>query len=111
MSPLHALRPCSYPGCTALVSTGGRCAAHVRTQAEVEYRRWYQTDEWRRIRKDQLIKQPWCEDHLAGGEYVIATDVDHVRPHRGDRAVFMGGPFKSLCHSCHSKKTMREVMQ
>jgi 5-methylcytosine-specific restriction protein A len=39
---------------------------------------------------------------------VQATDVDHVVPHRGDIKLFMTGELQSLCHSCHSRKTIAE---
>lgn len=110
MSPYRSARPCTYPGCTELVTSGSRCGAHVEVYHKQGYRAWYQSPEWRRIRADQLQAQPWCEDCKARGEMTLATDVDHVIPHRGDVKVFMSGPFRSLCHSCHSKKTIREVM-
>lgn len=38
-----------------------------------------------------------------------ATDVDHVRPHRGDRELlFAADNVQSLCHVCHSRKTATE---
>ena len=107
--PGRFARQCSHPGCTALVYQGNRCAAHVEVYHDQNYRAWYRSPEWARIRKQQLLEQPWCEDCRAAGKLELATDVDHVIPHRGDRNIFMSGPFRSLCHSCHSKKTVREV--
>jgi 5-methylcytosine-specific restriction enzyme A len=38
-----------------------------------------------------------------------ATDVDHIRPHRGDRELLYDPTnVQSLCHSCHSRKTASE---
>ncbi|MCR8827199.1 HNH endonuclease [Photobacterium sp. TY 1-4] len=39
-----------------------------------------------------------------------ATDVDHITPHKGDRRLFFDqSNWQSLCKSCHSRKTAREV--
>lgn len=108
--PTLAMRPCSHPGCTALVARGSRCGAHVRTQTETNYRRWYQTDKWKQIRRAQLLKEPWCALCLRKDQWVQATDVDHIQPHRGNESLFYAGPFQSLCHRCHSSKTRREVI-
>lgn len=109
MSPTRALRQCTYPGCGALVSHGSRCAAHAEAWHNQDYRAWYRTDRWRQIRAQQLLIQPWCEECRKGGRMVVATDVDHIEPHRGDESRFYGGPFQSLCHRCHSRKTQRET--
>jgi hypothetical protein len=39
----------------------------------------------------------------------VATECDHIQPHRGDPVKFYSGPFQSLCKSCHSKKTDQEI--
>lgn len=108
--PNAALRPCNYPGCGALV-VKGYCESHVGERPSV-MRKWqylYDTARWKRIRRMQLAREPWCADHLAKGEYVVATDVDHREPHRGDVAKFFAGPFDSRCKPCHSRKTAAEV--
>ena len=65
--------------------------------------------EWRKIRAAQLAAYPWCARCLDDDVYRLATEVDHVEPHRGDREKFLRGPFESLCKSHHSRKTAREV--
>jgi 5-methylcytosine-specific restriction protein A len=38
-----------------------------------------------------------------------ATDLDHIVPHKGDMVLFWSpGNWQSLCHACHSRKTMME---
>jgi 5-methylcytosine-specific restriction endonuclease McrA len=37
-----------------------------------------------------------------------ADTVDHVKPHRGDPALFWHGELQSLCASCHSMHKQRE---
>ena len=43
------------------------------------------------------------------GRPVNATDVDHVRPHKGKQQPFFDATnLQSLCHACHSRKTATE---
>ena len=45
-----------------------------------------------------------CHDH---GYLTVATQVDHVIPHRGDMSLFWNqGNWQALCQSCHSRKTL-----
>lgn len=64
--------------------------------------RLYKTSKWRRdLRPWQLKRQPLCY-HC--GE--PATDVDHVTPHDGNWRLFTDRRnLRSLCRSCHSRKT------
>ena len=62
---------------------------------------------WERIRAEYLELEPWCRFHLAQGEYVRATEVDHIVPRRA------GGTddhtnLRSLCKSHHSRRTAIE---
>ncbi len=66
---------------------------------------------WRKpngIRERQLQEQPLCEECIQRGITEIATDVDHVIPHKGDMDAFLSGELRSLCHPCHSRKTLKE---
>ena len=109
--PNSAMRPCSYPGCPALVQHG-RCEQHAEAPRPVynrdpERQRLYDR-KWQMRRRLQLSKYPWCADCLAQGRYTAATDVHHINPHRGDPTIFITSPLISLCHSCHSKVTNGE---
>ena len=109
--PSAALKPCSYAGCTNLVRSG-RCPDHPAPNTFVrdsDTQRLYNTLRWRKIRALQLQCEPWCADCLSHEIYTPATDVDHVIPHRGNEQLFYSGRLQSLCHSCHSSKTAREV--
>lgn len=108
------LRPCRHPGCCELVSEG-YCDAHRprgdRRSEESQSWRWlYFTDEWRdELRPTQLMCEPFCRECAKRGLRVKATDVDHIVDHKGDLALFRDpANLESLCHSCHSRKTMRE---
>ncbi len=64
---------------------------------------------WRKARAAYLRKHPLCKAHLDRGEIAAATDVDHIKPHRGAKALFWDSSnWQSLCHACHSEKTARE---
>lgn len=113
---MKPLRPCRHPGCGVLVP-GGYCAAHQPKPAErsEEARSWrwmYGTDTWKRLRAAQLLEEPFCRECARRGLRTQATDVDHIRDHKGDWDIFTDqGNLESLCHSCHSRKTAREQRQ
>ena len=64
---MKPLRPCRHPGCGVLVS-GGYCAAHQppkeeRRSAESQAWRWmYRTEDWKLLRGDQLLREPFCRE-------------------------------------------------
>lgn len=115
------LRPCRHPGCCALVS-GGYCAAHKpkdaarRSESSRSWRWMYSTPEWTDdLRPGQLLREPFCREcavRYPPGDprrRTRAAEVDHIIPHNGDWAVFTDREnLQSLCHSCHSRKTMAE---
>lgn len=80
-------------------------------KARAPWRAWYQTPQWAAIRKRQLAAEPWCRMCAEADMRTRARVVDHVKPHRGDRALFFGGPFQSLCKRCHdSAKQQAETL-
>ena len=68
--------------------------------------KFYHTNAWRRLRQSQLWDEPLCR--MCGKE---ATDVDHVKPMADGGNPWDKDNLQSLCHSCHSRKTMRELNQ
>ena len=110
--PSRPNTPCRHPGCAALVPYGQKyCEKHRNLHPEENRsaaRRGYGS-RWNKARKKYLVAHPLCVECMKHGRYVKATDVDHIIPHRGDRALFWDqGNWQALCHSCHSKKTARE---
>ena len=101
--PLAAPRPCTYPGCRALVARG-RCEAHAYPDI-AEDRPKYHTAYWRSVRAAQLRRKPFCERCLETGAAIPAQDVHH-RDGNSDNDAEEN--LESLCHSCHSSHTARE---
>lgn len=115
------LKPCRRVGCSALVRGGGYCDKHRRTDQKIrrdtqgergrsgEWHGLYYTTRWREMRAVQLITEPYCRECGRHGVRVPATDVDHIVPHRGNKRLFYDATnLQSLCHSCHSRKTIAE---
>lgn len=115
--PSRAKRPCGHMSCPALVSAGDGplCPDHKRkrTKSNNEHReRRYDGSmygaRWRKARRVYLGRNPWC---VAAGCPEPANEVDHIVPHRGDTKVFWDrSNWQALCKSCHSSKTMSEIM-
>lgn len=68
-----------------------------------EWSALYKTERWRQLRDAQLAAHPWCK---CGHK---ATEVDHIKPHRGDPALFYDpNNLDSACNPCHMAKTRRD---
>lgn len=64
---------------------------------------------WRKIRNAKMKEQPLCEPCQVIGRTTLATEVDHITPHRGDWALFFSPKnLQSICKPCHSRKTATE---
>lgn len=108
------LRPCRKPGCPALTREG-YCPAHKPKQAarreSAQWHGWYLLPVWTDdLRPTQLLQEPFCRACARKGIRTRATDVDHVQDHKGNWARFIDrSNLESLCHSCHSRKTMLDL--
>ena len=108
------LRPCRKLGCANLTREG-YCAAHKgfarARRVSAAWHGWYRLPVWRQeLRPQQLLREPFCRMCAAQGKRVRATEVDHIEPHRGRWSRFADpNNLQSLCHTCHSAKTMREL--
>ena len=112
MMPTKPKVPCKHPGCPNLVPVGKKyCDDHkplhpeeIRSGSSRGYGR-----QWQKARKQYLEVHPLCVECMKQGQYVRATDVDHIIPHRGDPDLFWDqSNWQPLCHSHHSQKTRRE---
>lgn len=107
------MRPCNKPGCRELTSDG-YCDAHKQTERtydlnrESAAKRGYNS-QWRKARTGWLRKHPLCAACEVKGILTAASEVDHIKPHRGDKLLFWDRlNWQSLCKPCHSAKTVRE---
>lgn len=110
--PSRPKTPCRHPGCAALVPYGTKYCDKHRSLHPEDIRsagsRGYGTA-WNRARKRYLETHPLCVECMKQGRYVKATDVDHIKPHRGDSVLFWDqSNWQSLCHRHHSIKTRNE---
>lgn len=71
------------------------------------------TNDWLRARLRHLAKEPFCRAcALAERSTVVATEVDHIVPHRGNKRLFWDATnWQSLCKSCHSRKSRSEQIE
>lgn len=109
----RAKKECRKIGCRELV-TAGYCPAHEKGAKRVREERRESSNNrgydssWRRERVGFLRRYPLCRICLEAGRVVPATEIDHIIPHRGDRALFWDrSNWQALCKSCHSSKTAR----
>lgn len=112
---LKPLRPCRHPGCPVLTREGW-CDKHrpkYKRRVSAAYHGWYLLPIWTdRLRPEQLLREPFCRECARLGLRTEATVVDHVRPHRGDWALFVDpANHQSLCKHHHDQKTAREQAQ
>lgn len=65
--------------------------------------------EWRKVRAAYLVVNPVCVVCERGGRVVAATEVDHIKAHKGDPQLFWDeNNWQALCKPCHSRKTVSE---
>lgn len=80
----------------------------AKRRAEKPWRAWYNTPEWKAVRRAQLERQPLCERCLRQSKRVKASVVNHVGRHGGNWQRFINGPFESTCKPCHDSAIQRE---
>jgi 5-methylcytosine-specific restriction protein A len=109
---------CAKPGCSEL-TLSRYCQKHEYlsvSQDEKDKRAEYDRgrgsassrgydSRWRGVRLAKLKQDPLCEDCRGIGLTVLATDVDHID---GNVSNLSPDNLRSLCHACHSRKTIRE---
>lgn len=103
-------RPCRHGGCMTL-TTEGYCDKHkedMHPKRDSSSARLY-GHKWRKESKQFLASHPYCAECARQGRHTLATEVDHIKPHRGNLKLFWDRKnWQGLCHSCHSTKTAKE---
>lgn len=112
--PFAPRRPCTWPGCGKLTDTG-RCEQHRKQERkEIDKRRGTAAKrgydaKWKVARDWYLRNHPLCVMCHSAGMIVAATVVDHIKAHKGDKALFWDRDnWQALCKRCHDSKTARE---
>jgi 5-methylcytosine-specific restriction protein A len=72
----------------------------------------YNNTRWKQLRRVQLKNYPLCMLCQREGRVALASVVDHITPHKGNKLLFWD--FKnvqSLCYTCHnSTKQSAELL-
>ena len=112
MMPTRPKKPCAEQGCPELIEPGEKyCSKHKHLHPAVirsASSRGY-SKRWQKVSKQFLAAHPLCENCIKAGKYTKATVVDHIKPHRGDPALFWDPRnWQALCKPCHDRKTGNE---
>lgn len=113
--PKKPLKPCSYPGCPKLTESR-YCLEHKQLtdkqyntyQRDKVSQRFYQSAEWKNLKKLKLSTSPLCEECKRQGKLVKATMADHITPIKQGGYPLDIKNLQSLCWSCHSRKSVKE---
>jgi len=91
------------------------CPAHYKAKQQMADSRRGSSSErgyngaWQKARAAYLRAHPLCRTHEQQGRVVAASVVDHIVPHRGDKAAFwQSSNWQPLCKRCHDVKTATE---
>jgi 5-methylcytosine-specific restriction endonuclease McrA len=69
----------------------------------------YDSGAWKTLRVRVLQKFPICPVCIHRGLLTPSVDVDHIKPHQGQREGFYDeGNLWALCKKCHAKKSAFE---
>lgn len=87
-----------------------KAAASRARDRRHEYRAWYKTTRWRRLRWQVLARDLFtcqmCGKLEANTSQLVA---DHKAPHKGDEVLFWdAGNIQCLCKACHDSTKQSE---
>jgi len=76
----------------------------MNNTARFKYHNLYNSKQWKALRSAQLSMHPLCAMCEAQGLITGATIADHIKPHKGDKTLFLNpSNLQSLCKLCHDK--------
>lgn len=111
--PKAAPRPCTHPGCGALVHDGsGRCAKHPRAEwaKKPEAPKRVTGRRLQAMRAALFARQPLCEVCDRKGIVRVATQRDHRIP-LGEGGTDTQDNEQALCADCHEEKSLQERLR
>lgn len=108
-------KPPHLCSCGRTVPHGERCTCQILARRERNARhdarrpnarqRGY-NHEWRKARREYLALHPYCAMPGCGKP---ANVVDHIKPHKGDKALFWSrANWQPLCKPCHDRHKQRQ---
>jgi 5-methylcytosine-specific restriction protein A len=117
--PGRFLQPCRKCGVASASRTCAECAqsekhfdeiTHVNRPELVSSAKKLYDRRWTKARLRFLAEKKYCSNKKEhGAVLVLACEVDHVIPHRGDVKLFWDmSNWQALCKACHSRKTASE---
>lgn len=72
------------------------------------FKNWYGSKIWQRLRYYQLRKEPFCRFCKDRGDLVAGHAVDHIKPHKGEWDLFSDpSNLQTLCKTCHNGAKQR----
>ncbi len=111
--PQAASRPCTHPGCGALVSDGsGRCARHRRPawSKPAGATKRVTGRKLQRKRSELFARSPLCSMCSERGRVTLATVRDHKTP-LAEGGADDDSNVQGLCDACHEEKTLAEALR
>ena len=101
---------CSFEGCTKIVSRQycdehqGHRPTKKDTGSKQDFRKFYGSTRWKRLRKHHREQNPLCAVCLKAGFLTPMKVVDHIVPiQQGGDPMAVDG-LQSLCQLCHNQK-------
>ena len=103
---------CGRVGCIDIAVSKGLCSKHKQSRepqtkrVRRPHQKLYSTSWWKKARVRVLSRQPLCVHCMKHDVITPAIDVDHIKDHKGDRALFFNeNNLQPLCKRCHAAKT------
>lgn len=109
--PIAAPRPCTHPGCGALVRDGsGRCDKHPRTvwKKHADAPKRVTGRKLQAMRAALFARCPLCAECERQGRVTVATLRDHIIP-LAEGGTDADDNIQGLCSPCHEAKTQAEA--
>ena len=113
MARLQTLRPTLQRLTSSLQHVARSEAQQSKDRdARLDYRGWYKTARWQRLRMSVLERDEFTCQWPGCGRLELVTSrlvADHKVPHRGDEALFWDeANLQCLCKPCHDRLKQRE---
>lgn len=101
---------CKHIGCNTLTKTG-YCPNHKPIELRASAAKRGYDNRWRKYRSAFLKEHPLCAECERNNRITLATVVDHIIPHKGNKRLFWDSDnHEALCERCHNRKTAKEDM-